>query len=126
MFSKQPPQPSYQWIGKKIFAKEANICVQMSYTYTNVSIVGSEDCLYLNVYTKKLKNKTKYMPIKLMPVMVWIHGGSFNLGSAGSDADTPDYIVEKVITNINIKIISFYVFFILNYIEIYWNLVEWR
>lgn len=36
------------------------------------------------------------MPKKLMSVLVWIHGGSFNVGSAYSDADTPGYIIEKV------------------------------
>lgn len=31
--------------------------------------VGSEDCLYLNIYTKNTKPEKKY------PVMVYIHGG---------------------------------------------------
>lgn len=34
-------------------------------------ITGSDDCLFLNVYTKNVK------PKKLLPVMVYIHGGAF-------------------------------------------------
>lgn len=34
-------------------------------------IVGSDDCLFLNIYTKNVK------PKKLRPVMVYIHGGAF-------------------------------------------------
>ena len=37
--------------------------------------VGSEDCLYLDIYRPATKNKN-------LPVYVWIHGGSNNFGTA--------------------------------------------
>lgn len=36
----------------------------------------SEDCLNLHVYTAKKKS------FKLKPVLVWIHGGSWNIGTS--------------------------------------------
>ena len=43
-------------------------------------IIGSEDCLYLNVYApNSLKNKLENNN-ELLPVMVWIHGGGNTTG----------------------------------------------
>lgn len=50
--------------------------------------IGSENCLYLNVYTP-IPGKSEN-PI---PVMVWIHGGAFMTGSGNSDM----YVVVRAI-----------------------------
>jgi para-nitrobenzyl esterase len=58
----------------------------------------SEDCLYLNVYSESLD------PQERRPVMVWIHGGSFQFGTgAGYD---PQHLVRKgvVIVTINYRL----------------------
>ena len=47
--------------------KEGNECYQKS-TYSS-GLVGSEDCLYLNVYVPESTSSQK-----LLEVMVWIHG----------------------------------------------------
>uniref|UniRef100_W8BG58 Carboxylic ester hydrolase n=1 Tax=Ceratitis capitata TaxID=7213 RepID=W8BG58_CERCA len=50
---------------------------------------GSEDCLYLNVFTKNIT------PEKPRPVMAWIYGGGFQIGEATRDMYSPDYFMHK-------------------------------
>lgn len=42
-------------------------------------IVGSENCLFLNVYTPKTKTDEP------LPVMVFVHGGGYLFGNPNSD-----------------------------------------
>lgn len=64
----------------------AQPCVQFQSSLTNNglvkpgAVVGSEDCLYLNIYSPAFsKNSILSDNIKL-PVMVWIHGGGNTTG----------------------------------------------
>ncbi|XP_046866268.1 esterase B1-like [Drosophila willistoni] len=50
---------------------------------------GVEDCLYLNVYSKKLISD------KPLPVMVHIFGGAFSVGGATRETCGPDYFMAK-------------------------------
>lgn len=63
-------------------------------------IVGDDDCLYLNVYTPNMDKTAR------KAVMVWFHGGGFNLGSGDDDLFGPDYLVEHdvVIVTINYRL----------------------
>lgn len=67
--------------------------------FTN-NIVGSEDCLFLNVFTPKLKSD------KPLPVMVWIHGGAFLMGSGNSDFYLPVHLIEEdvVVVTLNYRL----------------------
>ena len=62
---------------KKNFTKFKPMCPQL--VYGTKIIIGSEDCLYLNLYTP-VKNSSS--SDALFPIMVWIHGGSYVGGSA--------------------------------------------
>ncbi|XP_037043953.1 cholinesterase 2-like [Bradysia coprophila] len=94
------------WRGRKRFIEDANICVQMS--YETFQVIGNEDCLYLNIFTLKSRQteKNNENTDNLMPVLFFIHGGSFNIGSSNSNLNMPDYILEKeiVIVTINYRL----------------------
>lgn len=79
-FRWKPPQPIENWAGTRICEDFGPVCPQAEYPKTSIyrisSRTQSEDCLYLNVWTSSTKQDAK------MPVMVWIHGGNLNRGSA--------------------------------------------
>lgn len=61
----------------------------------------SEDCLYLNVYTRSLK--------KLAPVIVYIHSGLYYFGSGHIDLAGPQYLMDKnvVLVTLNYRLGAF-------------------
>ena len=73
----RPPQPLQPWEGALRVQTNPDRCTQ-SVPVTN-SLSGSEDCLYLNIWTPTQK------PAAPMPVMVWIHGGANVNGSGITD-----------------------------------------
>jgi hypothetical protein len=54
-FCWQSPQPAEPWTGVLDASKEAPVCVQRGLFPSDVEIRGQEDCLYLNVYTPRVR-----------------------------------------------------------------------
>jgi para-nitrobenzyl esterase len=70
------PQPVKTWDGVLKADKYGPSCPQMQRNFAGMQkIETSEDCLYLNVWTPAKKSREK------LPVMVWIYGGGFAMGS---------------------------------------------
>lgn len=59
--------------------------------------VGAENCLHLSVFTREIK------PDVLKPVMVWIHGGAFILGSNSKDIYNPEFLLRNDVVVITIN-----------------------
>ena len=74
----KPPQPVRRWNGVFHADRPAPMCLQTLRTRTMNHYFGneatSEDCLYLNVWAPPNGEK--------LPVIVWVYGGGFNVGSA--------------------------------------------
>jgi para-nitrobenzyl esterase len=72
----RPPQAPLTWTGTRDASTYGTPCEQGPAPYP-----VSEDCLFLNIY-----EPASTTPSSRLPVMVWIHGGSFIAGT-GSDYD---------------------------------------
>jgi para-nitrobenzyl esterase len=96
----QAPQPVQEWAGVRDATQPGPSCAQVQRSRFTGSL--EEDCLTLNVTTpagggaKGRKN---------LPVMVWIHGGSFNAGS-GADYDGSKLALlgDVVVVTINYRL----------------------
>lgn len=64
------------------------------------TFVGSDDCLYLNIFTKTLT------PEKPQAVMIYIHGGGHFSGSSSLDIYSPDYLLlsDVVVVTFNYRL----------------------
>ncbi|KAM9323034.1 bile salt-activated lipase-like [Pholidichthys leucotaenia] len=72
-FEKPKPHPGWDGILQATtFAKK---CLQLS--KFQASLIGDEDCLYLNIWIPHGQQGSSNLP-----VMIWIHGGSFQTGSS--------------------------------------------
>jgi para-nitrobenzyl esterase len=73
-----PPAPPQAWPGLREATRFGPASLQGISLATGLSAQGeeSEDCLYLNVFTRALGTRKR-------PVLFWIHGGAHTVGSAG-------------------------------------------
>ncbi|XP_068084825.1 esterase FE4 [Anabrus simplex] len=86
------PVPAEPWNDTLEALQEGNVCKQPG-------VSGSdEDCLFLNVYTPELPGSGS-----LKPVLVWIHGGGFSVGSGNYERQGPQFLINKGIVYVSIN-----------------------
>lgn len=89
-----PPQAYGTFPGGTLHANQfGNICPQAS----GATVVGNEDCLYLNVYAPASGGSN-------LPVMVWIHGGGLIEGA--SNSYNPQWLVKQgvIVVSLNYRL----------------------
>nr|XP_016942030.1 venom carboxylesterase-6 [Drosophila suzukii] len=84
------------WEGERLAIKDAPICLQRDPFRRDMIIEGSEDCLYINVYTPERPRINGSLP-----VMVWFHGGGWQCGSGISSFYGPDFLLDHDIVLIS-------------------------
>ncbi|XP_050507406.1 pyrethroid hydrolase Ces2e-like [Diabrotica virgifera virgifera] len=79
------PVPLTSWSGVLDVRYNPSECIQGS-----SPVAGSEDCLYLKIYSRHEPNKDLNLP-----VVVWIYGGAFFGGTADFDNHRPDFLLHE-------------------------------
>ncbi|XP_036144784.1 esterase E4 isoform X2 [Monomorium pharaonis] len=92
------PEPPSSWEGIRDASKNAG---DISAQWGSQIIVGGEDCLYLNIYIPYNIYQTTGNP-----VMVWIHGGAYLVGSGNDTHKRPDYLMAKdvILVSVNYRL----------------------
>ncbi|XP_075975637.1 juvenile hormone esterase-like [Anticarsia gemmatalis] len=93
------PLPPKSWEGVRSAKQFGPRSYQLD-VFTNFGKGGSEDSLYLNVYTPDVK------PDKPLPVMFWIHGGALLCGTGEDELYGPEFLVRHgvVVVTINYRL----------------------
>ena len=81
----KPPVEANDWEGLLEANSFASSCFQRTSSLDSESEEewsGSEDCLYLNVWTPNFSKEEIVNMDKKLPVMMWVHGGGNTVGSA--------------------------------------------
>jgi para-nitrobenzyl esterase len=82
----RPPRPPKSWSGVRESLRAGSSCPQIAGMLSGTpdakpgTLVGSEDCLYLNVYAPRASAEEAAK--RRLPVMFWIHGGGNTIGRA--------------------------------------------
>ncbi|ELK30012.1 Bile salt-activated lipase [Myotis davidii] len=78
-------------------------CLQVTLTQLNTR--GSEDCLYLNIWVPQGQKEVS----QNLPVMIWIYGGGFVIGSGQGLNFLSDYMYEgeEIATRGNVIVVTF-------------------
>ena len=93
----KPPMPVVPWEGTLHANEFAPQCPQVQFRFPGAPVPeSSEDCLYLNIWTPANSSNDE------LPVMVWIHGGGFALGSTNPAIYHGDQLAQKGVVVVSI------------------------
>ncbi|KAF5297062.1 hypothetical protein FQR65_LT10071 [Abscondita terminalis] len=93
----EPPTPADSWDNVFEATRPHPICTQVQDFSNDPKGAGTEDCLYLNVFTPQIESESP----KTYPVMVFIHGGGFFFGSG--QWYEPDYLIDYDVVYVNMN-----------------------
>ena len=95
------PMAKKSWSGTLNATELGDECVQYATSPQQAVILsGSEDCLFLNVFTPNLPNKDHSGSLHLMPVMFWIHGGGF---TSGNGVMNPEFLLDSGVLVVSVN-----------------------
>jgi len=91
----KPPAKPAKWSGVLKADHFAPSCMQPNWKGQTARFETSENCLYINVWTPANKTSEK------LPVMVWIYGGGFNVGSSSDPEFDGEGLAAKGVVRVS-------------------------
>ena len=89
-------EPAEAWTGVLDGTRESQKCLQPNVLMPTLPLLeGGEDCLYLNVYTKQPVIGGVTSGSSLLPVVVYLHGGAFVVGSCEAMLYGPQILLDR-------------------------------
>ena len=101
----QPPQRHPGWYLPRRAFSHGSVCSQIE-ADAEEPLVGDEDCLFLNVYSRRkvpLWSNIGGLVSGELPVMVFIHGGSYRSSSGDDRFYGPSYLMDEDIVLVTIN-----------------------
>jgi len=99
----KPPQPVTPWQGVRAATSFGPQCLQgggspksVYFEYSGGDLPMNEDCLSLNVWTPA-------GPVKDLPVMVWLYGGGFQVGSSSRPTFDGTRLAERGVVMVSLN-----------------------
>lgn len=94
------PEPPEAWHRVLDATKHRNVCPQLPFHMDTQPNNQNEDCLFLNVYSPYKRDD----PLARYPVMVYFHGGSYEVGSGKSYDGSVLSEIGVVVVTINYRL----------------------
>ena len=101
-------EPCDSWVGVRDGTKEARKSYQPNVLMPASPFRdGGEDCLYLNVYTKRFEwegdGPVESEELRALPVIVFLHGGAFVVGSCESLLYGPQVLLDREVVLVGVN-----------------------
>nr|UYG55598.1 esterase 1 [Arma chinensis] len=90
----EPPEEMERWTGIRNATEPGPWCIQANTFDITPVAIGTEDCLFLAVYTHRTTSRNA--------VMIHFHGGGFNSGDA-EHKTLPTYMMDKDVVIVDVK-----------------------
>src|SRR5262245_37827593 len=97
----KPPAPHDKWTDALKATKKGPSCTQYGALSQTLDATSGEDCLTINIWTPEKPASQS------LPVLLWIHGGGFTLGSggeAGYDGQSLSQATGMVVATFNYRL----------------------
>lgn len=109
----RPPQPAVSWQGRLKALKAGDFCMQLGSQMESRpakewgKVIGSEDCLKLNVFAPKFAPDAIPKGDQALPVMLYIHGGGNLVGYANQYKYSGKFLAQQhrvIVVNFNYRL----------------------